>query len=70
MNLDLTEDQRIVLARLEALEADGWMVVHHRAYDTCHFGPFSTPAEAWEWCLANEVGTSLVPLYRTVDWSR
>lgn len=51
-------------------DADGFAVIHHRAWSpTCYFGPFATLEEAILWVGENGVG-HIVPLYRTIDWSR
>jgi len=51
----------------------GYMIVHHRAAgsSSLYFGPFAGKAEIKDWAAAHpDVTGAIVPLYRTVDWSR
>lgn len=52
--------------------ADGFVIVHHRAFgSTCYFGPFVTIERAHEWLAEHkDVRGLIVPVYLTVDWSR
>lgn len=64
--------------KVEALEdqPNGWMIAHHRAAgsSTLHFGPFVTMGDVEKWMRdvgePNRVSGLIIPLYRTVDWSR
>jgi hypothetical protein len=54
-------------------EPEAWIGVKHRAFQssTLYFGPFSSPEELNEWAKYQGVtGLMIVPVYKTVDWSR
>lgn len=55
--------------------ADGFIIIHHRASgsSSLYFGPFASVEEARAWVLENDakgVSGYIVPVYKSVDWSR
>lgn len=67
-------EQRHFTHWIEALDGplpDGFAIEHARATDTLNFGPFANTAEVRAFLKAHpDVRGTVVPLYKTVDWSR